>query len=185
MNSLAIASAPVTRPPGLPLRSRMIDWAPALSAAARAPWNWVAAASPNWLRLIYATLPAAREFVATCSRSKTSRMTEISRRCPARSICRVAFVPFAPLINALAWSMVRPSRVVPFTETRTSPALTPALSAGDPGIGSTTASWQPPPILVHSCVLAGSTGSSWTCIPTPTAWPPTFWSVFWKSAGAW
>ena len=70
----------------------------------------------------------------------------------------VTAVSLGPLIRAVAWSTVLPSSVVPFTETITSPGWTPAASAGDPGIGCTTASSQPLPIAVHEVPALGSIG---------------------------
>ena len=70
----------------------------------------------------------------------------------------VTEVSFGPLIRAVAWSTVLPSSAVPSAETITSPGWTPAASAGDPGIGFTTASSQPFPIAVHEVPALGSIG---------------------------
>ena len=138
MNWLATERAAVTKPPGLPRRSRISAVRPAVDVRGQASRHGRRrrvgeAAQPDIADGAVGRGPCD---VTSCC-WMTSRVIARSNGAPApRWIVRVTTEPFGPRIRSRAASTVRPSSGTPSVARTRSPASRPAVSAGDPSIGA-------------------------------------------------
>ncbi len=97
-------------------------------------------------------------------------MIGTDRRTPEpRSIDSVTVEPFGPRMRSRAPCMVSPSSDMPSTDRTTSPASSPARSAGEPDNGLVTTSRQAAPSGVQPSVPSGASVA--ISAPMPSNWP--------------
>ena len=120
---------------------------------------------------MYPTSPLARVFVSTSGWTMTARTIGTSNGSAApRRMRRTTVVSLGPRTLPRASSTVRPVSEAPSIASITSPASSPAFSAGEPPSGATTASRQSAPRVVQADV-APARSTVPIVAPMPSNWP--------------